>query len=110
VKILACNLRAGDLYSRRRLTVGRVGKLAGGQVEGVPAGDVGREPAESLGATGVLPGSGELLSTGCWSGVSNSFSNSAKVYLPKLSVQPSQPPCPASMYMAMLGKLSCFRA
>lgn len=28
----------------------------------------------------------------------------------RLSFQPSQPPCPASMYMAMLGRLSCLRA
>jgi hypothetical protein len=28
----------------------------------------------------------------------------------RLSFQPSQPPWPASMYMAMLGRLSCLRA
>jgi hypothetical protein len=54
-----------------RLVVLRVcgfAELSGRQVVCVPAGDVGREAADLLGATGVLVHGSELLGTGlCWS-------------------------------------------
>jgi hypothetical protein len=49
------------------LAVGGAGELAGAQVEGVPAGDVGGDTADLLGASGRLVDLGELLGTGlCW--------------------------------------------
>lgn len=51
------------------LRVGGFGELTGGQVVGVPAGDVGGDSTDLLGGAGGLVGLGELLGTGLWRGL-----------------------------------------
>jgi hypothetical protein len=46
------------------LGVGGLGELSWGKVPGVPAGDVGGDTADGLGATGVLVDGGEFLGSG----------------------------------------------
>jgi hypothetical protein len=50
------------------LRVGGFGELAGGEVVGVPARDVGGHAAHLLGAAGSLVDGGEFFGTGLWSG------------------------------------------
>ena len=51
------------------LRVGRLGELAGAEVPGVPAGDVGAEAADLLGRAGILVDGGELLGSRGWRSV-----------------------------------------
>jgi hypothetical protein len=93
------------------LGVGGFGELAGRLVPRVPAGDVGGNTADLLGAAGVLVNGGELLGTGLCGCGQYSYGNWKGLGdVLRLSFQPSHPPWPASMYMATLGKLSCLRA
>lgn len=48
------------------LSVGGFAELAWGEVVCVPAGDVGGDTADLLGAAGGLVGLGEFLGTGLW--------------------------------------------
>lgn len=57
------------VLARVVLGVGGGGELAGGQVPGVPAGHVGGDATELLGAAGGLVGLGELLGAGLEVGV-----------------------------------------
>lgn len=95
------------------LGVGSLGELSWAEIPCVPTGDVGGEAADLLGRAGVLVDLGEFLRTGLcelrlvWLllGGTNCLGD-----ILRLSFQPSQPPWPASMYMAMLGRLSCLSA
>jgi hypothetical protein len=74
------------------LGVGGFGEFAGGQVVGVPAGDVGGHTADLLGRASGFVGLGEFLGSGlCGDGLVGRFMEGLEDIL-RLSFQPSQPP------------------